>query len=102
MSVFLALVIIFFINTSVDIVKLHPNLQTQLNFSWLEKELTVFSHGRKEEGITTPNLAFCRRNDPTCLNFADCVVGVWKMHGNCLVVVWQVSYRCLAGVWQVS
>ena len=32
------------------IVKLHSNLQTQLNFSWLEKELTLFSHGRKEEG----------------------------------------------------
>ena len=35
-------------------VKLHSNLQTQLNFSWLEKELTLFSHGRRkeEEGIT--------------------------------------------------
>ena len=31
-------------------VKLHSNLQTQLNFSWLEKELTLFSHGRRREG----------------------------------------------------
>ena len=43
-------------------VKLHSNLQTQLNFSWLEKELTLFSHGRrkegrKEEGRTNPHLA---------------------------------------------
>ena len=26
------------------IVKLHSNLQTQLNFSWFEQELTLFSH----------------------------------------------------------
>ena len=26
-----------------NIVKLHSNLQTGLNFSWLEKELTLFS-----------------------------------------------------------
>ena len=42
------------------IVKLHSNLQTQLNFSGLEKELTLFSHGRRrrrkegrKEGRTT-------------------------------------------------
>ena len=60
------------------IVKLHSNLQTQLNFSWLEKELTLFSHGRKrKEGRkNNPHLAFSRKNDPTCLNFADCIVGV--------------------------
>ena len=36
------------------IVKLHSNFQTQLNFSWLEKELTLFSHGRrkKKEGTS--------------------------------------------------
>ena len=28
----------------VYVVKLHSNLQTQLNFSWLEKELTLFSY----------------------------------------------------------
>ena len=31
--------------TNLPFVKLHSNLQTQLNFSWLEKELTLFSHG---------------------------------------------------------
>ena len=30
------------------IVKLHTNLQTQLNFSWLEKELTFFPTEEKE------------------------------------------------------
>ena len=36
------------------VVKLHSNLQTQLNFSWLENELTLFSYGRKkEEGTHT-------------------------------------------------
>ena len=35
---------------NVHIVKLHSNLQTQLKFSWLGKELTLFSHGgRKKE-----------------------------------------------------
>ena len=29
------------------IVKLHSNLQTQLNFSWFEYELTLFSTGRR-------------------------------------------------------
>ena len=32
-----------------EIVKLPSNLQTQLNFSWFELELTLFSHGMKEE-----------------------------------------------------
>ena len=31
-------------------VKLHSNLETQLKFTWLEKELTLFSHGRRNEG----------------------------------------------------
>jgi len=44
----------YFWTQIVFFVKLHSNLQTQLNFSWLEKELTLFSHGRRkeEEGIT--------------------------------------------------
>ena len=81
----------------IDFVKLHSNLQTQLNFSWLEKELTLFSHRRREEGRNNPHLAFSRRNDPTCLNFADCLVCVWRVLGNCLEGVWQVSGGCLEG-----
>ena len=44
-------------NYKMCIVKLHSKLQTQLNFSWLEKELTLFSHGRrrKEEGRPSPS-----------------------------------------------
>ena len=87
------------------IVKLHSNLQTQLNFSWLEKELTLFSHGRRrkeEEGRSNPHLAFSRRNDPTCLIFGDCLVGVWRVYGNCLEGVWRVSGRCPLAVWRVS
>ena len=57
-------------------VKLHSNLQTQLNFSWLKKELTLFSHGRKEEEGRNPHLFSSGRNDPTCLNFGDYLVGV--------------------------
>ena len=30
-------------------VKLQPNLQTKLNFSWLEQELTLFSRGRRKK-----------------------------------------------------
>ena len=56
----------------------------------------------EEEEGRNPHLAFSRRNDPTCLNFADCVVGVWRMLGTGLEGVWQVSYRCLAGVLRVS
>ena len=36
-----------------SIVKLHSNLQTQLNFSWFEKELT--EEGRKEEEEPSPS-----------------------------------------------
>ena len=43
--------------------------------------------GRKE-GRNNPHLVFKRRNDPTCLNFGDCLVGVWKVFGNCLEGVW--------------
>ena len=32
-----------------------------------------------------------------CLKFSDCLVGVWRVHGNCLEGVWQVSDRCLKG-----
>ena len=31
---------------------------------------------RKKEGRKNPHLNFSRRNDPSCLNFGDCLVGV--------------------------
>ena len=68
----------------------------------------MFSHGRKEgrrkkEGRKkNPHLDFSRRNDPLCLNFADCLVGVWRVFGNRLKGVWQLSERCLEGVLRVS
>ena len=49
-----------------------------------------------------PHLASSRRIDPTCLNFGDCLVGVWKLSGGCLAGVWWVSGGCLVGVWWVS
>ena len=57
--------------------------------SWL-----CFPTGRKkeeEEGRKNPHLASGRRNDPTCLNFGDCLVGVRKVFGNCLEGVWWLS-----------
>ena len=46
-------------------VKLHSNLQTQLNFSWLEWELTLFSHGIKGKEVwNNPHLASRKRNEP--------------------------------------
>ena len=50
--------------------------------------------GRKRKN---PNLAFSRRNDPTCLIFSDCLVGVLRMEN-----VWRVSGGCLAGVLWLS
>ena len=64
----------------------------------------MFSHGRRrkeEEGRNNPHLAFSRRKEHTCLNFADCLVGLWRVPRNCLEGVWQVSERCLAGVWKM-
>ena len=68
----------------------------------------MFSHGRGKEG-RKPHLASSRRIHPTCLNFGDCLVGVWKLFGRCMVGVFGclegvlgVSGRCLEGVWRVS
>jgi len=52
----------------------------------------LFSHwkkkkeeeGRRRKEGRNPHLAFSRRNDPTCLIFSDCLVGVWRVYGNCL------------------
>ena len=56
----------------------------------------------KEEGRRNPHLASSRRNDPTCLNFGDCLVGVWRVFGNCLEGVWLVSDNCSVAVLRVS
>ena len=47
----------------------------------------------EEEGRrrNNPHLAFSRRNDPTCLHFADCLLGALRVLGNCLEGVWKVS-----------
>ena len=47
----------------------------------------MFSHWKKKR--KNPHLAFSRRNAPTCLKFADCLVGVWRVLGNCLEGVSQ-------------
>ena len=60
-----------------------------------------------EEGRKKTHLASSRRNDPTHLNFGNCLVGVWRVYGNCLEGVWRVfggcleSGGCLKGVWKV-
>ena len=62
---------------------------------------------------THPPTDYSTRNDPTCLNFGDCLLGVWKVYENCLEGIWRVSGgcltgalrvsgRCLEGVWRVS
>jgi len=64
----------------------------------------LFSHRRRRKKAgrkKIPQLAFSRRNDPSSLNFDDCLVGVWRVSGGCLVGVWQVSRRFLEGVSRV-
>ena len=61
--------------------------------------------GRRKEGRKkkkNPHLASSRRNGPKCLNFGDCLVGVWKVFGNRLEGVWQLSGGCLEGVLRAS
>ena len=48
-------------------------------FPWRKKKKK-----KKEEEGRNPHLASSRRIDPTCLNFGDCLVGVWRLYGNCL------------------
>ena len=62
----------------------------------------VFPRKKKEGRRTNPHLAFSRRNDPTCLIFGDCLVGVWRVSGNCMEIVWRMSGGCLAGVLGLS
>ena len=88
------------------VVKLHSALRilTQLQLVGLEVDFVFpLEEGMKEEERRkNPHLAFSRRNDPTCLNFSDCIVGVWRVYGNCLESVWRVSGRCPFAVWRVS
>ena len=64
--------------------------------------MTLFSYWKKkEEGRNNPRLAFSRRNDPTCLIFSDCLVGVLRVSFGCLEGVLRVSGRGLEGVWRV-
>ena len=64
---------------------------------WLEKKLTLFSHGRRrtrrrrKEGRNNPHLASSRKNDPTCLNFGDSHVRVYWVFGNCLEDIRKLS-----------
>ena len=63
----------------------------------------MFPRKKKEKGRKNPHLALSRKNDPsTCLNFGDCLVGVWRVFENCLEGIWQVSGGCLEGVLGVS
>ena len=62
----------------------------------------VFPLEEEEEEGRNPHLASNRRIDPICLNFRDCLVGVWRVYGNCLEGVWRVSGGCLVGVLRVS
>ena len=66
-----------------SVVKLHFNLRilTQLHlvgvgvdFVFPLEEGRRRKEGRKEG--RNPHLAFSRRNDPTCLIFSDCLMGV--------------------------
>ena len=59
-----------------NIGKLHSNLQTlQLVGGGVDFVFTL----KKQEGRKNPHLAFNRRNDLTCVNFGDFLVGVWKL-----------------------
>ena len=68
--------------------------------------MTLFSHGRrkkKKEGRNNPHLGKSRINDPTCLTFGVCCVGVWRVSGNLSVSVGcLVAGGCLKGVLRIS
>ena len=102
------------------IVKLHSNLQTQLNFSWSEKELTLLSFVATTTTTTriirTPTY-FCQTEGPMCLvsvwkvsrivsgRYRNCVwfpKGVWKVSGLCWEGIRRVSRRSPEGVCKVS
>ena len=90
----------------VVVIKLHSDLRiiTELQLVGVGVDFVFpLEEGRKKkEGRRNPHLAFSRSIDPTCLNFGDCLEGVWRVYGNCLEVVWRVSGGCLEGVFKVS
>ena len=79
---------------------LHLANPTQLQLVWAGVDF-VFPRKKNKKKKNNPHLAFSRRNDPTCLIFGDCLVGVWMVYGNCLEGVWWVSGRCPLAVWRV-
>ena len=90
-----------------------PFCQTPLQFEYpystsvgWSRSWLCFPTGRRKEGKknnnNNPHLASSRRNDPTCLKFDNCLVGVWNVFGNCLEGVWRVSGGCLVGVKRLS
>ena len=54
--------------------------------------------GRKKKN---PHLASTGRNDPTCLKFGSCLVGVLRISGGCLDGVLRLSMRYPNGLWFV-
>ena len=83
--------------TLLVVVKLHSDLRILTQLQLVGEGVDFVFPWKKN-----PHLDSSIRNDPTCLNFGDCLVGVWKVFGNCLEGVWQVSGGCLVGVWCVS
>ena len=73
--------------------------QTPLQLEKPNSTSIGLSRRRKKKNT---HLASSRRIDPTCLNFGDFLMGVWRVYGNCLEGVWQVSGGCLAGVFWLS
>ena len=96
-------VIILCIYSQIPLKLTNPN---QLQLVWVGVDF-IFPLNKKE-GRNNPHLASIRRNDPSCLNFGDCLVSwgyleiVWRASGGCLVGVWRVSGGCLEGVLRVS
>ena len=76
---------------------------TQLRLAGVGVDFVFLQEGIRREGRRRKNrnLALSRRNEPSCLNYGDCLVGVWKSFGKCLDGVRQVSGGCLEGVWRV-
>ena len=72
------------------------NLQTQLNFSWSEQELTLF-FAKNGQSNRNPHLASTIRNKANVWNF----VAALRVFGGCLEVIHMVSGQYLMGAWRV-
>ena len=64
-----------------------------LSRSWLCFPTEEGRRKKKEGRKKNPHLTFSRWIDPTCLNFGDCIVGVWRVSVNCLEGVWRLQYK---------